>query len=65
MILENIKKEAARKKMTIYKLEKEAGLANGTVARWNKHYPRVDKLFFVSAVLGVTLNDLFYGRRET
>ena len=58
MLVENIRREAEKKGISIYKLEVAADLSNGLIATWDKHYPRVDRLKAVADVLGVTVDEL-------
>lgn len=46
------------KKLTIYDLEKAAGLKENSVYRWNRIRPSVDKVLSVAKVLGVTVEEL-------
>lgn len=47
--------------MTLRRVEKEAGLANGTIGKWKTVNPQVDNLMAVARVLNVTLNRLVKG----
>ena len=58
MILENIKRLCYEKNISIWALEKECGLGNGTIGRWAKKYPRVEKLKAVADFFGVTVDEL-------
>ena len=58
MIVENIRKYAAEKKVSITELEKKAGLGNGTIGKWNTSIPRLDKIGAVAKCLGVTIEEL-------
>lgn len=54
---------AIRKKGTNFKrVERECGLGNGTIKRWNEQSPRLDKLILVSEYLQVSLDYLVFGR---
>lgn len=58
MIYKNVKRVAEKQKMSICKLEKEAGLPNGTIGKWRKANPTVANLKAVADVLGTTVDEL-------
>lgn len=58
MIVENIRALCAEKNMTIAALERETGIGNGVIARWNSLNPRVDRLKAVADFFGVTVDEL-------
>ena len=58
MIYENIKTLCENKKISVYALEKSAGLGNGTVGGWRTSSPTLDKLQAVANVLGVEISVL-------
>ncbi len=58
MILEKIESLCKRRGITIAKLEKECGIGNGTIARWDKSFPRTDNLKKVADFLGVSIEFL-------
>lgn len=49
---------AKERKITIASIEREAGLANGSICKWNHVSPSVGNLKKVADALGVTVNDL-------
>ncbi len=49
-----IKKEATKQGKSIYKIEHDLNIGNGTIGRWNKAIPRYDLLQAVADYLGVT-----------
>lgn len=57
-MLEKIKSLCAEKNVSIHKLEKESGLSNGTIARFDKHDPRLSAVKAVADYFGVTVDDL-------
>ncbi len=61
MIVERIRKEAAAQNKTIARLEREAGLGNGTIRKWNDNIPSVEKLARIGGILGKSLDYLYYG----
>lgn len=58
MIYENVKAIADKKGISIYELEKKAGLGNGTIGKWNDVSPNVENLSKVAKVLNVSINTL-------
>lgn len=58
MIYDNVKKFCKEKEITISYLEKECGLSNGSIRKWNLCIPSVDKIQKVSTVLNVSIEDL-------
>ena len=63
-IFGNIKKLAVEKGISITNLEKEAGLGNGTIGKWQTSIPKTDKLAAVAGVLGVTVDELISEKEE-
>lgn len=47
------------------RVERECGLGNGTIKRWNEQSPRLDKLILVSEYLQVSLDYLVFGRSHS
>ena len=60
MILKRIKEKCKEKGLTIFALEKEAKIGNGTIARWDKSSPTVENLAAVAKVLECTIDDLLH-----
>lgn len=60
MIYDNVVELMIKKNMTIFELERKAGLANGTVRKWNgsTNSPKIESVMAVAKVLGVTANRL-------
>lgn len=60
MIYDNVVELMIKKNMTIFELEREAGLANGTVRKWrdSTSSPKIESVMAVAKVLGVTVNRL-------
>lgn len=58
MILENIYALCKKNGISVFALEKAVGIGNGTIARWGKSSPRVDRLQSVAKYFGVTVDDL-------
>lgn len=57
-ILDKIKELAKNQNITLKELEKNSGLATGSISKWKTSYPTLDKLIKVSNCLNVTLNDI-------
>lgn len=64
MIYQNIKRICSEKKISISKLEKDVGLGNGTVGKWQTVTPRVDSIQLVAAYLGIPLAELIAERDQ-
>lgn len=58
-----IKELAAKKRVSIRKMEEDLGYSNGTVRRWNKFPPNTDKINEVSTYFHVSPNFLL-GRKD-
>lgn len=61
MIYKNIKRIADSKGLSIYRIERESGIGNGTIAKWGKiadQKPTVGNLKKVADFLEVSLEDL-------
>lgn len=58
MIVENIRRLCAQRKVSIWKLERELGIGNGVIAKWSGSSPRVDLLKRVAEYFGVTVDEL-------
>lgn len=60
--IESVIKE---KGVTFNRVERDCGLGNGTIKRWEEQSPRLDKLVLVSEYLNVSLDYLVYGTLQT
>lgn len=58
MIYDTIKELCKEKGISIASVEKKANLSNGTISKWNKSSPTIDKLQAVAAVLKVKIDKL-------
>ena len=58
MIYERIKKLADEKGISIYALEKKAGLKNGAIGKWRKSSPTLESLEAVANALEVSVGSL-------
>lgn len=50
-----------KKGITFSRVERDCGLGNSTIKRWNTQSPRLDKLVLVAQYLDVSLDYLVYG----
>lgn len=57
-LYDKIKRIAKDNGMSVREVERRCGFANGTLRRWNTISPMVDKVFKVSRVLNVTVDEL-------
>ena len=55
-IVSRIRSLCAKKNITIAQLERETGIGNGVIARWENGSPKVDNLMKVADYFKVTLN---------
>ena len=58
MIYQNILRLCKDKSISIAKLERETGLGNGTIGRWEKSSPNVDNVKKIADYFGVTVDSL-------
>ena len=58
MIYNRIKEICREKGMSVSFVEKQAGLSNGAISKWNDSSPTVDNLKAVATVLKVSVNKL-------
>ena len=58
MIYDKLKTICNSKGISIRSVEKEAGLSNGAISKWNDASPTVDKLQAVAKVLKVNIEKL-------
>ena len=63
MILENIRRLCSEKPVSIAKLERETGIGNGTINRWDKVSPSIDNVQKVANYFGVSVDALISGTR--
>ncbi|HEN6676062.1 TPA: helix-turn-helix domain-containing protein [Streptococcus agalactiae] len=58
MIYDKIKAIAFEKNISVYRIEKDLSLSNGSVSKWNKSVPSVKTLKSVADYLRVPLEKL-------
>lgn len=62
-LVETIKELSAEKKMTLAGLEREVGISNGQIRKWDESTPGVDKLQLVADHFHVSI-DYLLGRTD-
>lgn len=55
-LYDNVKKICSEQGISICALEREVGIGNGTISRWNESNPTVDKLKKVADYFGVSMD---------
>lgn len=63
-IYENIKKFCDIKGINISALERAANLSNGAISKWKTKMPKVDNLYSVAKVLGISIESILTGELE-
>lgn len=58
MIYDKIKEIASKKGISIYKIEKDLDLGNGTISKWNNSSPSAITLKTIANYLNVRLEQL-------
>lgn len=58
MLYDKIKEICNEKGISIAFVEKEAGLSNGVISKWNRSNPTIDNLQAVAKVLKVKIDKL-------
>ena len=61
-LVQRIEQKMKESGLTFKSLERECGLGNGTIKRWNEQSPRLDKLAEVSERLHLSMDYLVFGR---
>ncbi|MDZ5759661.1 helix-turn-helix transcriptional regulator [Carnobacterium maltaromaticum] len=60
-LLENIKRAASERKISVYRIEKDSGLSNGTIGKWGSGInktPNMSSLKKVADYLDVSIDEL-------
>ena len=65
MILDNIHKLCKEKGVSIARLERETGIGNGTIARWDVCSPRLSNIKSVADYFGVTIDSLVSEEKQS
>ena len=58
MILANITKLCKSKGISVARLERETGIGNGTISRWENSSPTIDSVRKVAKFFEVTIDEL-------
>lgn len=58
MLYDKIKEICKEKGLSVAFVEKEAGLSNGVISKWNRSSPTIDSLQAVAKVLKVKVDKL-------
>lgn len=58
MLLTNIRHLCSKKPVSIAKLERETGIGNGTISRWDTSSPSIENVQKVAEYFGVTVDEL-------
>lgn len=58
LIYSKIKDISKKKKIPICQIEKELGFSNGSICKWDKNNPSVEKVSKVAKYLGVKIEDI-------
>lgn len=58
MLLKNIRRLCSEKSVAIAKLERETGIGNGTIGRWDISSPSIENVQKVAEYFGVTVDEL-------
>lgn len=58
MLYEKIKQICKEKGVSVRSIEKEAGLSNGAISKWNEVTPKVDSIQAVAKALKVDIKKL-------
>lgn len=61
MLYSKIKSIISERGISTRSLEKETGIGENTIWRWDKHSPSIDKVKAVADYLGVTIDELVSG----
>lgn len=64
-LIDRLEIEVKKKGLTFNRIERELGLGNGTIKRWNDQSPRLDKLTAVARFVGASLDYLVFGELQT
>lgn len=64
MLFDKVKQLCEEKGISIYRLEKEAGLSKGAISKWSDSDPSASKLCAVAKILGTTSEKLLVDDRK-
>lgn len=58
MVVKNIEALCKKRGISIARLEREAGIGNGVIRRWDEGNPRLDCIKRIADYFGVTIDEL-------
>lgn len=58
MLYNKIKKIARDRKVSIYRIERDTDMSNGTISKWNESHPEARNLKKVADYLEVSMDEL-------
>jgi len=64
MLLTNIRRLCSQKPVSIAKLERETGIGNGTISRWDISSPSVENVQKVAEYFGISIGELLAVNEE-
>lgn len=64
-ILKNIKSECMKKGISISAIETELNFPRGSIFKWEKHIPSVEKVKAVANYMGCSIDDLVSEEKKT
>ena len=64
-ILKNIKSECMKKGISISAIETELNFPRGSIFKWEKHIPSVEKVKAVADYMGCSIDDLASEEKKT
>lgn len=64
-ILKNIKSECMKKGISISAIETELNFPRGSIFKWEKHIPSVEKVKAVADYMGCSIDDLVSEEKKT
>ena len=53
-----------KKNISVRRLEKEVGIANGSICRWDTNRPKIDSVYAVAQYFGVSMEYLLTGEEK-
>lgn len=64
-MLDRVKRLCAENNTNLSKLEKEMNFGNGSIAKWSRQSPSIDKVYAVAQYFGVSMEYLLTGKEQT
>lgn len=63
-VTERIKEECSKNGLSPSAMEKKAGIANGSIGKWEKSNPSVENLSKIANILNVSIDYLYTGNKH-